>query len=118
MTEQEIAQLESAARATLKETGTWFENRDQDQKTRLLAELALKAVEQINQQRQALAAVKRGVSEWAVDGCPFCDGYVGFDVDDPVLDERGVIGGHDDNCPWPLVKLALGENQVRKEGGL
>ena len=113
MTHQEIAQLKSLARSILQvaDNAGW----DQDHATRLLTELALKAVKQLNQQHEALAAVKRGVSEWAVDGCPFCDGYVGFDVDDPVLDERGVIGGHDDNCPWPLVKLALGENQVRKE---
>ena len=74
------------------------------------------SVQEVERLRAALLAVKRGVDESfsSNDGCPFCNGYVGFEVDDPVLDEQGDIIGHDNGCPWPLVKLALGENQVYK----
>lgn len=77
-----------------------------------LVQIILGFAASVKQQREALEAVKRGVDEFA--DCPFCNGYAGFEVDDPVLDEQGDIIGHDDGCPWPLVKLALGETQVYK----
>lgn len=77
-----------------------------------IAELTT-AQEEIKKLREALEAVKRGVAESNYEtGCPFCNGYAGFSVEDPVMDERGEFVGHDEGCPWPLVKVALGETYL------
>lgn len=114
MTEAELTKLTYFANAILQiaKNERWSE---QDY-TRRLAELALRASDDVYKCHKALQAVKRGVAESGFDGgCPFCSGYVGFDVDDPVIDEQGDFVGHDDGCPWPLVKVALGETQVYKQ---
>jgi hypothetical protein len=64
----------------------------------------------------ALQAVAKAAEAWSA--CPFCDSYAGFLPAYPERDAQGNIIGHDSDCPWPAVRLALDEagGQALPEG--